>query len=50
MLAWKASSNPMKRGLFNIMRQTVFFLVSSNPEFVHFTGYDLSEELIPYHG
>jgi len=50
MLAWKASENPMKRGLFNIMRQTVFFLVSSSPEFIRLTGYNMSEELVPYRG
>lgn len=48
MLAWKASDNPMKRGLFNTFRQTTFFLLSSNPGFTAFTGYNSSAALTPY--
>lgn len=48
MLGWKASSNPMKRGLFNVLRQTTFFLISSSPAFVAFTGYSTSAALTPY--
>ena len=48
MLGWKASDSPMKRGLFNTFRQTTFFLLSSSPAFVAFTGYSTSGLLTPY--
>ncbi len=50
MLGWKASDNPMKRGLFNILRQTSFFLVSSSPAFAAYAGYSTAPELVPYAG
>lgn len=48
MLGWKASDNPMKRGLFNTFRQTTFFLLSSSAAFTAYTGYNSSGALTPY--
>lgn len=48
MLGWKESANPMKRGLFNVFRQTTFFLLSSSPAFTAFTGYSTAPALTPY--
>lgn len=48
LAGWKASDNAMKRGLYGIMRQTCFFIVSMRPEFSAFTGYDAKRTLEPY--
>lgn len=47
---WKNSGSVMKRGLFNIMRQTCFFIVSMRPELAAYAGYDLNRGIIPYAG
>ncbi len=39
LLGWKHSSSKMKRGLFGIMRQTCFVLLSSSPKYQEFIGY-----------
>ena len=50
LLGWKNSGDQMKMGLFNILRQTTFYLLSSSPEYAKFAGYDKSELLVPYAG
>ncbi|MCR9142159.1 MAG: hypothetical protein NXI24_07895 [bacterium] len=47
---WKNSGSKLKRGLYTIMRQTCFFIISSRPEFAAYSGYDLSRGIIPYAG
>ncbi len=41
LLSWKNSSLKLKRGAYGIMRQTSFFLLSSQKEFQRFTGYEV---------
>lgn len=50
MLGWKNSDNVMKRGLYNILRQTCFFLLSSSPALQAYAGYSTSPQIIPYAG
>ena len=47
---WKTSRLKMKRGLYNIMRQTCFFIATSRPELNRFAGYDLNRGIIAYSG
>ncbi|MEQ9362642.1 MAG: hypothetical protein RIF32_00280 [Leptospirales bacterium] len=47
---WRDSGSTMKRGLYNIMRQTCFFIVSMRPEFAAYAGYDLNRSIVPYAG
>ncbi len=41
LLGWKNSSLKLKRGAYGIMRQTSFFLLSSNKDYQRFTGYEV---------
>ena len=50
MLGWKKSDNIMKRGLYNILRQTTFFLLSSSPALPRYAGYAIQGDLVPYGG
>lgn len=50
LLLWKNSGSVMKRGLYNIMRQTCFFIVSMRPEFAAYAGYDLNRGIVAYTG
>jgi hypothetical protein len=50
MLGWKKSDNIMKRGLYNILRQTTFFLLSSSPVLPRYAGYAIQGDLVPYGG
>ena len=43
MLAWKASDSQLKRGLYNIMRGTCFYMLSSRPEWYEYCGYDIQK-------
>lgn len=40
LLSWKTSSLGMKRGLFSILRQFSFFLLSSDKRFQQYMGYN----------
>jgi hypothetical protein len=40
LLGWKKSSLAMKRGLYSILRQISFFLLSSDKRFQQFMGYN----------
>lgn len=40
LLSWKTSSLQMKRGLYSILRQFSFFLLSSDKRFQQFMGYN----------
>lgn len=48
MLGWRDSGDGVKRGLFNVLRQTSFFLLSSSPALLEFAGYSISGSLKPY--
>ena len=48
LLGWRDSDSVMKRGLFNIMKQTCFFLMSSSKEYVAMTGYKIDDGFVPY--
>lgn len=48
MLKWQASDDVMQRGLYNILRQTSFFLVSMTREYNEYCGYDLDGGFQPY--
>ena len=39
LLSWKTSSLGLKRGVFSILRQISFFLLSSDKEYQKFVGY-----------
>ena len=48
MLGWLNSGSVMKRGLYNIMKQTCFFLLSSSPEYLKLAGYNINNGFTPY--
>ena len=50
LMIWSRSGSVLKRGLFVIMRQTCFFILSMRPEFAAYAGYDLNRGIVPYAG
>lgn len=39
MLDWRDSDSVLKKGLFNIMRSTCYFMLSSSPQWYEYCGY-----------